>query len=69
MNKILGFPNNSFYGEIEYVVGPTRLIRESDVRKMPYLQAYVKKCQDSIHLHPLPLDSHQFRIAKSTATM
>jgi cytochrome P450 len=34
---------NKLRAEIESVVGPTRLIRESDVSKMPYLQACVKE--------------------------
>jgi cytochrome P450 len=34
---------NKLRAEIESVVAPTRLIRESDVPKMPYLQACVKE--------------------------
>ncbi|XP_045793401.1 cytochrome P450 93A3-like [Trifolium pratense] len=40
---------NKLRAEIESVVGPTRLIRESDVPKMPYLQACVKEV---LRLHP-----------------
>ena len=40
---------NKVREEIKFVVGSTRLVEESDVQSLPYLQAVVK---EALRLHP-----------------
>ncbi|XP_010468313.1 PREDICTED: cytochrome P450 705A5-like [Camelina sativa] len=51
MGEIINNPNvlERLRGEIDYVVGKTRLIQETDLPNLPYLQAVVK---ETIRLHP-----------------
>ncbi|CAK8543309.1 unnamed protein product [Lathyrus sativus] len=51
MAEIINNPKilNKLRAEIKSVVGPMRLVRESDVPKMPYLQACIKEV---LRLHP-----------------